>query len=126
MELERRYVTLNRRRGKAVIQITLEDDLNVPHQKPHIFRVIHKQGEFRPDEVKGETGKVKVRGVFLYRILYLGEGGDRMPETLEGSIPVDEVVFLNELEEGDLLDLRWDLLDLHASEIGRSSCRERV
>ena len=117
MELERRYVTLNRRRGKAVSQITLEEDLNVPDQKPDIFRVIHKQGEFRPDEVKGETGKVKVRGVFLYRILYLGEGGDRMPETLEGSIPVDEVVFLNELEEGDLLDLRWDLLDLHASAI---------
>lgn len=117
MELERRYVTLNRRRGRAVSQITLEEDLNVPDQKPDIFRVIHKQGEFRPDEVKGETGKVKVRGVFLYRILYLGEGGDRMPETLEGSIPVDEVVFLNELEEGDLLDLHWELEDLHASAI---------
>lgn len=117
MELERRFVTLNRRRGRALSQITLEEDLNVPDQKPDIFRVIHKQGEFRPDEVKGETGKVKVRGVFLYRILYIGEGNDRMPEVLEGSIPVDETVFLNELEEGDLLDLHWELEDLHASAI---------
>ena len=117
MELERRFVTLNHRRGKAVSQMTLEEDLNVPDQKPDIFRVIHKQGEFRPDEVKGESGKVKVRGVFLYRILYIGEGSDRMPDVLEGSIPVDETIFLNELEEGDLLDFHWELEDLHASAI---------
>lgn len=117
MELERKYVTLNHRRGRAVSQITLEEDLNVPDQKPDIFRVIHKQGEFHPDEVKGDTGKVKIRGVFLYRILYISEGEDRTPEVLEGSIPVDEIVFLNDLEEGDLVDFHWELEDLHASAI---------
>ena len=117
MDLERRYVTLNRRRGRALSQITLEEDLNVPDQKPDIFRVIHKQGEFHPDEIKGETGKVKVRGVFLYRILYISEGEIRVPEVLEGSIPVDEMVFLNELEEGDLLDFHWEMEDLHASAV---------
>jgi len=117
MELERKYVNLNRQKGRAVSQITLEEDLNVPDQKPDIFRVVHRQGEFRPDEIKGEAGKVKVRGMFLYRILYIGEGNDRMPETLEGSIPVDETVFLNELEEGDLLDFHWELEDLHTSAI---------
>lgn len=117
MELERTYVTLNRRRGRAVSQITIEEDLNVPDQKLDIFRVIHRQGEFRPDEIKGENGKVKVRGVFLYRILYLAEGPERMPELLEGSVAVDETVFLNELEEGDILDFHWELEDLHASAI---------
>ena len=47
MELERKYVTLNNKKGKAISQITLEEDLNVPDQKPDIFRIIHKQGEFR-------------------------------------------------------------------------------
>ena len=65
MELVRRYIGLNRRKGGAVSQITLEEDLNVPDQKPDIFRIIHKQGEFRADEIKGESGKIKVRGVFL-------------------------------------------------------------
>lgn len=117
MELERKYVNLNRQKGRAVSQVTLEEDLNVPDQKPDIFQVIHRQGEFRPDEIKGEAGKVKVRGIFLYRILYIGEGNDRMPEILEGSIPVDETVFLNELEEGDMLDFWWELEDLHTSAI---------
>ena len=117
MELERKYVSLNRQKGKAVSQITLEEDLNVPDQRPDIFRMVHSQGELRTDEVKGETGKVKIRGVFLYRILYIGEGNDRMPEILEGSIPVDETLFLNELEEGDMLDFHWELEDLRTSAI---------
>ena len=117
MELERRYIGLNRRKGSAESQITLEEDLNVPDQKQDIFRIIHRQGEFRPDEVKSEPGRVKVRGVFFYRILYVGEGADRMPEILEGSVPVDETVFLNELEDGDGLDFSWELEDLHASAV---------
>lgn len=75
MELERKYVTLSKQKGHAVSQVTLEEDLNVPDQKPDIFRIVHRQGEFCPDEIKGETGKVKVRGIFHYRILYIGEGG---------------------------------------------------
>ncbi len=117
MELDRKYVTLNHKRGKAVSQITLEEDLNVPDQKPDIFRIVHKQGEFQVDEIKGEAGKAKVRGVFLYRILYIAEGSERMPEILEGSIPVDETIFLNDMEEGDLLDFHWEMEDLHASAI---------
>ncbi|MCD8197669.1 MAG: DUF3794 domain-containing protein [Lachnospiraceae bacterium] len=117
MELERSYRNLTRRKGKAVSQTTLEEDLNVPDQKPDIFRIVHRQGEFRPDETRIEAGKVKVRGIFLYRILYIGENHDRTAEVLEGSIPVDETVFLNELEEGDLLDFTWCVEDLHASAI---------
>ena len=98
MELERSFINLNRQKGTALSQITLEEDLNVPDQKADIFKIIHGQGEFCPDEIKGETGKIKVRGVFVYRILYIGEDQNRMPEVLEGSIPVDETVFLNELE----------------------------
>lgn len=38
MELERKYVTLSKQKGHAVSQVTLEEDLNVPDQKPDIFR----------------------------------------------------------------------------------------
>ena len=57
MELERKYVTLSKQKGHAVSQVTLEEDLNVPDQKPDIFRIVHRQGEFCPDEIKGEAGK---------------------------------------------------------------------
>ena len=117
MELERRYVNLNHRKGEAFSQMTMEEDLNVPDQKPDIYKIIHGQGEFRPDEIKGETGKIKVRGIFLYRILYISENVDRMPEMLEGSVPVDETVFLNGLEEGDMLDVSWKQEDFRVSAV---------
>ncbi len=117
MELERSYRNLTRRKGKAVSQTTLEEDLNVPDQKPDIFRIVHRQGEFRPDETRIEAGKLRVRGVFLYRILYIGENYERMAEVLEGSIPVDETVFLNGLEEGDILDFTWSIEDMGASAV---------
>ena len=63
MELERRYVNLNHRKGEAFSQMTMEEDLNVPDQKPDIYKIIHGQGEFRPDEIKGETGKIKVLSI---------------------------------------------------------------
>lgn len=96
--------------------MTMEEDLNVPDQKPDIYKIIHGQGEFRPDEIKGETGKIKVRGIFLYRILYISENVDRMPEMLEGSVPVDETVFLNGLEEGDMLDVSWKQEDFRVQQ----------
>lgn len=46
MELERRYVNLNHRKGEAFSQMTMEEDLNVPDQKPDIYKIIHGQGEF--------------------------------------------------------------------------------
>ena len=62
MELERKYVTSKSdKRDMHVSQMTLEEDLNVPDQKPDIFKIIHGQGEFWPDEIKGETGKIKVQ-----------------------------------------------------------------
>ena len=33
MELERSFINLNRQKGTALSQITLEEDLNVPDQK---------------------------------------------------------------------------------------------
>lgn len=41
MELERRYVNLNHRKGEAFSQMTMEEDLNVPDQKPDIYKIIH-------------------------------------------------------------------------------------
>ena len=65
MELERKYVTLSKQKGHAVSQVTLEEHLNVPDQKPYIFRIVHRQGEFCPDEIKGEAGKVKSEASFI-------------------------------------------------------------
>ena len=39
MELERRYVNLNHRKGEAFSQMTMEEDLNVPDQNSRTGRI---------------------------------------------------------------------------------------
>ena len=40
MELEKKYIHMNREKGKAFTQITLDDDFNVPDLKPDLMRII--------------------------------------------------------------------------------------
>ena len=40
MDLAKKYVHMNREKGKAVTQVTLDDDFNVPDMKPDLIRII--------------------------------------------------------------------------------------
>ena len=47
LELSKKYIHMNREKGKAVTQITLDDDFNVPVTKPDLIRIILDKGEIR-------------------------------------------------------------------------------
>ena len=47
MELIKKYIHMNREKGKAVTQITLDDDFNLPDTKPDLIRIILEKGEIR-------------------------------------------------------------------------------
>lgn len=70
MELERRYVNLNHRKGEAFSQMTMEEDLNVPDQKPDIYKIIHGQGEFRPMRSRGRPVRSRCVESFCTDSLY--------------------------------------------------------
>ena len=50
MDLAKKYIHMNREKGKAVTQITLDDDFNVPDMKPDLIRIILDKGELALDE----------------------------------------------------------------------------
>ena len=53
MELEKKYIHMNREKGKAFTQITLDDDFNVPDLKPDLMRIILDKGELAGSAGKG-------------------------------------------------------------------------
>ncbi len=56
MDLTKKYIHMNREKGKAVTQITLDDDFNVPDMKPDLIRIILDKGEHdRGDSFSGES-----------------------------------------------------------------------
>ena len=70
MELLKRNIHMDRIRAEAVSQITLEDDLNIPENKPDVDTINLEKGEIVIDEVRAGTDVVNIRGMLLYGILY--------------------------------------------------------
>ena len=62
MELKKKYIHMSHEKGRAMSQVTLDDDYNVPESKPDIVRIITTKGAIRLEEAKAETGHVLLKG----------------------------------------------------------------
>lgn len=115
MELIKKNIHMNKQKNKAVSQITLDDDYNVPDSKPDIGKMIQQQGEVHIDEVKPTADHVGIKGTLDFRILYMSDTGDKMVHSLEGKLPFEETMNLEGAADGDNIRLKWELEDLSAN-----------
>jgi len=112
LELVKKNIHMNRWKGNATSQITLDDDFIVPDSMDDVDQIILSSGEITIDSVKNQTERVAVRGKLDFMILYRGaEGGI---QTLSGSINFEEPINVPGLEEKDYVQLAWELEDLNA------------
>lgn len=115
MELVKKNIHMNRWKGNATSQITLDDDFIVPDTMDDVESVILHDGEIVIESVKNQSERVVVRGKLDFHVLYRkAEGG---LQTLGGSIAFEEPVNVPGLEERDYVQLGWDLEDLNAGMI---------
>lgn len=112
MELLRKNIHMDRIRTEAVSQMTLEDDLNIPDNKPDVDTINLEKGEVVIEEVKAGTDVVNIRGTFVYSILYhtLEEGCSLV--SLEGRIPFDEKLNLQGVTPMDMVAVNGAVEDL--------------
>ena len=115
MELVKKQIHMNRVKGRALTQITLDDDFIVPDTMDDMAQVLLTTGEVAVDAVKPMNEKVQIKGKLDFQVLYRKEEGGL--QTLAGSILFDETVNVSDLEERDEVSLTWDLEDLTAEMI---------
>ncbi len=111
MELVKRHIHMNRRRGSVTSQMTLDDDFNVPDTMDDVEQLILDSGEIQIESAKNQGEKVAVKGKLNFRILYRTPSGQVM--TLAGGIPFEENVNMPELSESDYIQAGWELDDLN-------------
>ncbi|WP_313154935.1 DUF3794 and LysM peptidoglycan-binding domain-containing protein [Lacrimispora sp.] len=112
LELVKKNIHMNRWKGYAASQITLDDDFIVPDSMDDVDQIILSSGDITIDSVKAQTERVVVRGKLDFMILYRGaEGG---LQTLSGSINFEEPINVPGLDEKDYVQLGWELEDLNA------------
>ena len=70
MELIKRNIHMDRVKRSTVMQFTMEEDLNLPEDKPDISTLNLEKGEVVIEEICPGTDEVTVRGKLGYAILY--------------------------------------------------------
>ncbi len=117
MELKKTYIHMNHEKGRALSQMTLDDDYNLPDYKPDIMRVMKEKGEVQFEEVKVSDGHIYVKGALHFRILYRSDQQEKKTDCLQGSIPFMETISLEKAVESDPVQMKAQIEDLNISVI---------
>lgn len=112
MELIRRNIHMNRLKNQVMTQVTLDDDFIVPDIKADIDTMIADSGQVIIDNVRVAAGKVNVKGRLKYSILYGCYSGNKLLHNMSGEIPFDENINCDGIDDGDGVNVKWDLEDL--------------
>jgi len=108
---------MDRIRVQAVTQFTLEDDVNIPENKPDISSLNLEKGEIIIDEIKPAMDSVTVRGRLNFVVLYhTAEEGSNLV-VLEGKLPFEEKINLQGVVPADSVTVDGEVEDLTVSMI---------
>ena len=112
MELITKKMHMLERKCQAVSQITFDEDMNVPDVKPDMGRMIQKKGNIQIEDIQITEGKAYITGALQVFLLYVSDSEERNIESLMGNLPLGENLNLEGLENGDKVQLKWEIEDL--------------
>ena len=112
MELVKRNIHMDRIKVQAVTQFTLEDDVNIPENKPDVTTLNLEKGELIIDEIRPATDSVTVRGSLKFVVLYhtVEEGSNLV--VLEGRLPFEERINMQGVVPADAVTVDGEVEDL--------------
>ena len=108
MELNKMNVHGNCVKDQVELQVTLDDDFNVPDVKPDIERIIRDHGQVRVKSVRVNGEKAELAGILEFSMLY--DGGE--PIVMRGTMEFNETVNLEHAGGNEKLVCRAEIEDL--------------
>ncbi|MCI8372208.1 MAG: DUF3794 domain-containing protein [Lachnospiraceae bacterium] len=115
MELIRKNIHMHGVKAKAVTQLTLDEDINVPDTNEDIGRMIQEKACFHIDEVKGEDNQALIKGSVQLDLLYSDAVGEGRLQVMNTRIPVEQVIHMDGVSPLDNINVRGDLEDVSLS-----------
>lgn len=127
MALVKKNIHMNKMKGKIISQITLDDDINVPDRLPDIGNKITENGSILVDSVKVSQNKIAAKGKLRIKMMYKAMGTAVDIHRLEDSIPFDEVINMDGIEDGDTISVDLIIDDLNVSVVNtRKICVKAI
>lgn len=115
MELVKEKIQMREQSCQSNLQITLEDDFNVPDSKADIDRIVTQDGRIEIVETNLLNGKLLVKGMLHFEMLYMSHEGNQLVHSIQGKIPFDEMVNMDSVGETDSIRVNWELEDVNSS-----------
>ncbi|MDO5401831.1 MAG: DUF3794 domain-containing protein [Eubacteriales bacterium] len=120
MNLNKEIIHETRIKCSNTIQITLDDDYNVPDSKADIDSIIKEYGIVVHDDVKASKERAQVSGQLKFALLYIGArqtDGRHMPVKMTGEMPFSESINMSDVVDGGNCTCRAVIDDLTIKEI---------
>ncbi|TCT13952.1 LysM domain-containing protein [Natranaerovirga pectinivora] len=117
LNLIRKDIQMTKTKGTSVVQITLDDDFNVPDIKPDIHKIIQERADIKVNNIETMNDKVKVKGELEFTVLYLTDTDDKPVHSLTNSMHFDEVVNMDGILEDDDIRLACNIENMMTSVI---------
>ena len=102
MEYEKKEFTAYRQGRTIRNQFYIDDDYNVPDARHDVKRVILGDGVLQIEDIKRVENYVRVSGKMNFKVLYVTDEGEMRMAFLEGNIPFEEMVYVEEEPEENL------------------------
>lgn len=112
MDLNRHICTQLIEKAKSFSQITMDDDYIVRDNKPDVVRVIYSKGNVLVEEVKAGNQGLWITGKLHFSVLYQSDDENHRLESINGEVPFQEKVVMDEVEEGDDVVVYMEIEDL--------------
>lgn len=117
MELLKKSIQMDQIKCKSNVQLTLDDDYNVPDVKPDIEKIVKEQGTIVIHDIMPANGKFLVRGGLEFNILYVGQSHNQLLHNMKGTLHFEEMVNMDAVCEADAIRVKWELDDMTTSMI---------
>lgn len=94
MDIVKKNIHMGRVRARAACQVSYDDDMNIPDQKPDVSSILLQKGEVMIEEIKAGNDAVNLKGKLCYEVLYATNEPGCSLVALEGHLPFEEKMIL--------------------------------
>lgn len=115
MELLKRNISMNQQKCKSNLQITLDDDFNVPDVKPDIDKIVKEQGSVSIREITPMNDRFLIKGALEFNLLYVSQETQRPVHNISGSLNFEESVNMEGVCGEEAIAVRWTMDDMSTS-----------
>lgn len=125
MKIEKKTVQSSLLKLEKNVQITIDQDMNVPDTKPDVEKIVESRGDVHIDEIELLTDRLRLRGTFLVQILYITTEKEQKVSCMEHEFLLEEFMNVEGAQATDTAKIQVDLEDLTVSVINSRKCGVR-